>query len=84
MVKMNQKGNKPSENLTCRFCANNLPETQEHLDICEGTKFERRGVRISEVMRRSFIWRRMKKMTQRTATVTSPKLHLPDAPCGGP
>ena len=85
LVKMNQKGNKPSESLTCRFCANNLPETQEHLEMCEGTKFERRGVRISEVMGRVIFWRRMmKKMTQKTATVTSPEVHLPDAPCGGP
>ena len=52
LVKMNQKGKKPSDSLTCRFCANDLPETQEHLEMCEGTKFERRGVRISEVMGR--------------------------------
>ena len=85
LVKMNQKGNKPSESLTCRFCTNNLPETQEHLEMCEGTKFERRGVRISEVMGRVIFWRRMmKKMTQKTATVTSPEVRLPDAPCGGP
>ena len=49
MVKINQKGKKSSEGLTCRFCENNLPETQEHLEICDGTKFERRGVRVSEV-----------------------------------
>ena len=37
--------------------------------MCEGTKFERRGVRISEVMGRVIFWRRMmKKMTQKTAT----------------
>ena len=85
MVKMNQKGNKASESLTCRFCANDLPETQEHLEICDGTKFERRGVRVSEVMGRVIFWRRMtQKMTQKTATVTSiPEVHLPDAPCGG-
>ena len=85
MVKMNQKGKKSSEGLTCRFCENNLPETQEHLEICDGTKFERRGVRVSEVMGRVIFWRRMtQKMTQKTATVTSiPEVHLPDAPCGG-
>ena len=85
MVKMNQKGKKASESLTCRFCANDLPETQEHLEICDGTKFERRGVRVSEVMGRVIFWRRMtQKMTQKTATVISiPEVHLPDAPCGG-
>ena len=58
-----------------------MPETQEHLESCNGTKFERRGVRVSEVMGRVIIWRRM---TQKmTATVTSiSEVHLPDAPCG--
>ena len=79
------KGQKAFCILTCRFSANDLPETQEHLEICEGTKFERRGVRVSEVMGRVIFWRRMmKKMTQKTATATSPEVHLPDAPCGGP
>ena len=84
LVKMNQKGNKPSESLTCRFCADNVQESQEHLEMCTGTEFERRGVRISEVMGRVIFWRRMmKKMMQKTATVTSPEVHLPDAPRGG-
>ena len=53
--------------------------------MCEGTKFERRGVRISEVMGRVIFWRRrMKKMTQKTATVTSHEVHIPDASHGGP
>ena len=62
-----------------------MPETQEALKMCEWTTFERRGVRISEVMGREIFWRRMmKKMTQKTATVTSPEVHLPDASCGEP
>ena len=40
MITMNQKGKKTSESLTCRFCTNNLPETQKHLEICDGTMFE--------------------------------------------
>ena len=35
MVKMTQKGKKTPESLTCRFCANDLPDTQEHLEICD-------------------------------------------------
>ena len=63
-----QKGKKTSESLTCRFCKNDLPETQEHLEICDGTKFERRGVSFSEVMGKV------------EATVTLiPEVHLPDA-----
>ena len=74
---------KTTESLTCRFCANYLPETQEHLDICDGTRLERRGARISEVMGRVILWRWMtqkitQKMTHKTVTVTS----IPDAPCG--
>ena len=62
-----------------------MPEIQEHLEICDGTKFERRGVRISEVMGRViFLRRKTQKMTQKTATVTStPEVNLPDAPSGG-
>ena len=85
MIKMNQKGKKTTESLTCKFCTNDLPETQEHLEIFDGTKFERRGVRVSEVMGRVIFWRMMtQKMPQKTATVTStPKDHLPNIPSGG-
>ena len=35
------------------FCANELPEEPEkHLEICDGTKFEIRGVRVSELIGR--------------------------------
>ena len=40
MVKMNQKDKRTSESLTCRFCASNLPKSQEHFKIFDGTKFE--------------------------------------------
>ena len=43
MVKMNQTDKKTPESLTCRFCANDLPETQENLEICDGTKLESEG-----------------------------------------
>ena len=49
-------------------------------------KFGRRGVRVSEVMERVIFWRTMtQKMTQnqKTATLNSPEVHLPDAPCDG-
>ena len=48
------------------------------------TKSERRDVRFSEVMGRVIFWKRMtQKMAQKTAAVTSPEVHVPDAPCGG-
>ena len=84
MVKMNQKGKRSYECLTCRFCNSNVLETQEHLEICEGTKFERRGLRLSDVMGRVTFWRRMTvKMTQMATATSRPEVHLPDAPCGG-
>ena len=61
--------------------ANDLSESQEHLESCDGTKFERRGKMVSEVMGRVIFWRRM---TQKTATVTSiPEVYLSNAPGGG-
>ena len=85
MVKMNQKGKRSYECLTCRFCNSNVLETQEHLEICEGTKFERRGLRLSDVMGRVIYWRKMtvKIMTQMATATSIPEVHLPDAPCGG-
>ena len=84
-LKGTKKGKKTPESLTCRFCPNDLPKTQKHLEICDGTKFERRGVWVSEVMGRVIFWRRMtQKITHKTATVTStPEVHLSDAPGGG-
>ena len=85
MVKMNQKGKRSYECPTCRFCNSNVLETQEHLEICEGTKFERRGLRLSDVMGRVIYWRKMtvKIMTQMATATSRPEVHLPDAPCGG-
>ena len=60
-----------------------------HLEICDGTEFDRRCLRLDDVMGRVVIfWRRMtqkmEKKNEKTATVTSrPEVHLPDAPCGG-
>ena len=59
MVRMKQKDKRPTESLTCIFCANDLPETQEYLEICDGTKFERRGVRVSVIMGRVMFCKRM-------------------------
>ena len=50
-------------------------------DNCDGTKLERSCVKVDDVMGREIFWRRMMK---KTATVTSPEVHLPDAPCGEP
>ena len=54
-------------NMGCRLCSQDSDETQEHLQLCEGTKFERRGLDLSDWRGLLDFWRRMKiKM----ATVT--------------
>ena len=42
-VKINFKSSHKN-NLNCRLCTANVHETQEHLQMCEGTEFERRGL----------------------------------------
>ena len=58
-VKYNNK--RSYKDLDCRFCNSGREENQEHLEECEGTEFERRGLRMSE--RRDLVrfWSRMEK-----------------------
>jgi len=44
----------------CRLCSQDSDETQEHLQLCEGTKFERRGLDLSDWRGLLDFWRRMK------------------------
>ena len=43
-----------------RLCSLDSDETQEHLQLCEGTKFERRGLDLSDWRGLLDFWRRMK------------------------
>ena len=54
-------------NMQCRLCSEGSDETQEHLQLCSGTLFERRGLDMSG--RRGLVefWRRM---TVKMAAVT--------------
>ena len=47
-------------NMACRFCAQGSDETQEHLQLCGGTGFERRGLDLSDKRGLLDFWRRMK------------------------
>ena len=47
-------------NMGCRLCSQDSDETQEHLQLCEGTKFERRGLDLSDWRGLLDFWRRMK------------------------
>ena len=43
----------------------NHNQTLEHFEICDGTEFEKRGLKDSDVMGRVIFWRMKQKMTQK-------------------
>ena len=57
-----------TNNMGCRLCLRDQEETQEHLQLCEGTVFERRGIDLSNWRGVLDFWRRMtKRMEEFTA-----------------
>ena len=56
-VKANNK--QSHSDLSCRFCSTGSPENQEHLEICGGTEYERRGLDMSRWRGILTFWRRM-------------------------
>ena len=56
-VKMNHKGS--YNDLNCRFCKQNVQESQEHLEVCSETNYERRGLALSDWEGKQGFWRRM-------------------------
>ena len=47
-------------NMGCRFCSSGSDETQDHLELCAGTRHERRGLDMGEESGLLDFWRRMK------------------------
>ena len=58
-VKYNMK--RSYKDLKCRFCMNGDDETQEHLEVCGGCVFERRGLDMSVRSDIVKFWLRMEK-----------------------
>ena len=56
-VKVNTK--RSHANLSCRFCEDNVDESQEHLEVCRGGEFERRKLKMSKRKSKVTFWRRM-------------------------
>ena len=56
-VKVNNK--RSHINLSCRFCEDNIDESQEHLEVCRGGNFERRNLKMSRRKDLVIFWRRM-------------------------
>ena len=70
-VKMNQKGSHKAD-LNCRFCTTNVPESQEHLEICAGMEFERWGLDLAERDGVLMFWRRVTVKLSKLAVATQP------------
>ena len=49
------------KDLSCRFCQSGEEETQEHLEVCVGCDFERRGLKMSVRSDIVKFWLRMEK-----------------------
>ena len=52
------------KDLSCRFCNTGGEETQEHLEVCVGCEFERRGLQLSVRSDKVKFWFRMEKKLQ--------------------
>ena len=55
-VKANAKGS--YADLSCRFCDSESTENQEHLEVCDGFRFERRGLKMDSLLGRLKFWGR--------------------------
>ena len=58
-VKVNVK--RSFTDLSCRFCKGGNEESQEHLENCTGTEFERRNLVMDGQAGKVIFWRRMGK-----------------------
>ena len=64
------KGNykQSHSDLSCTLCSSNLEMNQEHLETCEGTEHERRGLDMGTWRGLLDFWRRMIKKLEATVT----------------
>ena len=53
-----------NKHISCRFCQSGEEETQEHLEVCVGCDFERRGLKMSVRSDIVKFWLRMEKKLQ--------------------
>ena len=49
------------KDFSCRICQSGRKETQEHLEVCVGCEFERRGLKMSVRSDKVKFWLRMEK-----------------------
>ena len=68
-VKYNNKSSF-KDSLNCRFCTEDIQETQEHLQECRGTGYERRNLPLEDPNNWKAVLIFWKRMTARIAAVT--------------
>lgn len=69
-VKANAK--RSHADLSCRFCVSGPPEDQEHLEVCEGMRYERRGLDMQRRWGKLQFWRRCCTKLAAVAAGSSP------------
>ena len=60
------------DDLNCRFCNTNVPETQEHLEICAGMEYERGGLDMALREGQLKFWMRVTVKLSKLAVATQP------------
>ena len=70
VVTLQVKGNhkESHSDLSCNLCTSKEEMSQEHLEICEGTEHERRGLDMGNWRGLLDFWRRMMKKLGATVT----------------
>ena len=68
-VKYNNKSSF-KDSLNCRFCTEDIHETQEHLQECRGTGYERRNLSLEDPNNWKAVLTFWRRMTARIAAVT--------------
>ena len=68
-VKYNNKGSF-KDSLNCRFCSEDIHETQEHLQECSGTWYERRNLSLEDSNNWKAVLQFWRRMTAKIAAVT--------------
>ena len=56
--------NRSYKDPSCRFCQSGEEDTQEHLEVCVGCDFEKRGLKMSVRSDTVKFWLRMEKKLQ--------------------
>ena len=71
-IKRSHDESKENIDLNCRFCITNVPEIQEHLEICAGMEFGIWRLDLAESDGQLKFWRRVTVKLSNLAAATQP------------